>query len=673
MSTVLTRSLPMPGILWGDYPERGPDADESGIAARLDGAWQALHTAASGQRGVPYRHFARRVAAHAASIDFTDRCGWERRLHALRAGLARHGLTETLALEAFALAAVACERTLGLRPFATQLEAARVMLDNRLAEMATGEGKTVAVALAAAVAALAGTPVHVITANDYLAARDARALHDFYRACGLKSDAVTQPMDRDARRRAYRADIAYCTAKELAFDYLRDGRARPRGMSDLGRRARRLGGAGAAIPATVLRGLCMAIVDEADTVLIDEARMPLVLSQGAGQDAGQDAERADAAAFLAGALGLARTLRAGADFNLQADRRVTLTTAGVQKVGAWPAATGPYASQRRHREDMLCLALAALHVYERDRDYVVRAGKVLIVDDSTGRAAPGRAWSRGLHQLIELKEDCAPGRAYATVAQITYQRFFRRYLRLAGMSGTLNGAERELAAVYGLSVVRIAPRTPSKRTRSRLQLFADRAALWHAVARRARAVHGEGRPVLIGTASVADSEQLSHTLAAAGLPHAVLNARQDEAEADLVAIAGNLNRITVATSMAGRGTDIRLGAGVAERGGLHVILCQHNGARRIDRQFSGRCARNGQPGSVDTMLALDGALFTRWLPRWWLRIAGSHARMPAWLLRLTAALPQWLEERHQCAQRRTLCRLDAQRESELDFCQRTAS
>ena len=665
MSTVLTRSLPMPGILWGDYPERGPEAEQSGIVARLDGAWRTLRTAMSGYHKAPDRHFARQVAAHAATIDGEDSPAWTRRLLALRASLARHGLNDATALEAFALAALACERALGLRPFATQLEAARVMLDNRLAEMATGEGKTVAVALAAAVAALAGTPVHVITANDYLAARDAHALRDFYRACGLRADAVTQPMDRDARRYAYGADIAYCTAKELAFDYLRDGLARPRGMSDLGRRARRLGAAAAAAPATILRGLCMAILDEADTVLIDEARMPLVLSQGA--------EEVDAAAFLASALGLARTLRDGADFNVHADRRVTLTTAGVQKVGAWPAATGPYASQRRHREDMLCLALAALHLYERDRDYVLRAGKVFIVDDSTGRAAPGRAWSRGLHQLIEIKEDCAPGRAYATVAQITFQRFFRRYLRLAGMSGTLNGAERELGAIYGLTVVRIAARTPSRRACSRLQLYANRAALWHAVARRAREVHDAGRPLLIGTASVAESEQLSHTLAAAGLPHAVLNARQDEAEADLVANAGNLLRITVATSMAGRGADIRLGPGVGERGGLHIILCQHNGARRIDRQFIGRCARNGQPGSVDTMLALDGALFTRWLPGWWLRIARKHARMPAWLLRLTAALPQWLEERHQCAQRRTLCRLDSQRESELEFCQRTAS
>ena len=665
MSIALTRSLPMPGILWGDYPERGPDADDSGVVARLDSLWRTLHTALSGHRNARYRQFARQVAARVATIDGDDSPAWAHRLHALRSGLARHGLNDTMALEAFALAALACERTLGLRPFATQLEAARVMLDNRLAEMATGEGKTIAVALAAAVAALAGTPVHVITANDYLAARDAHALRDFYRACGLSTGAVTQPMDRDARRRAYAADIAYCSAKELAFDYLRDGLARPRGIGDLGRRARRLGGAGAAAPAPVLRGLCMAIIDEADTVLIDEARMPLVLSQGAQED--------DSAAFLADALGLARTLRDGADFNLQADRRVTLTTAGVQKVTSWPETTGPFASQRRHREDAVCLALAALHVYERDRDYVVRADKVLIVDDNTGRAAPGRAWSRGLHQLIELKEACTPSRAYATVAQITFQRFFGRYLRLAGMSGTLNGAERELAAIYGLCVVRFAPRTPPRRKRSHLQLHGDRAALWHAVARRAREVHGEGRPLLIGTASVADSEQLSRVLAAAGLPHAVLNARQDEAEAELVANAGNPDRITVATSMAGRGADIRLGAGVAERGGLHIILCQHNGARRIDRQFIGRCARNGEPGSVDTMLALDSALFTRWLPGWWLRIAGSHARVPAWLRRLTAAVPQWLEERHQCAQRGALCRLDSLRESELDFCQRTAS
>ena len=660
-----SRHLPMPGILWGDYPQRAADAEASGLVARLDRAWNALGLRLPGTRGAAYRRFATRVGARAVSLDCADRDAWQKRLHAVRAGLARHGMNEALALEAFALAAVACRQTLGFTPYASQIEAARAMQEQQLAEMATGEGKTVAVAVAAAVAALAGTPVHVITANDYLAARDAKALQDFYRACGLTVAAVTQPLDRGARRAAYGADITYCSAKELAFDYLRDGMLRPRAQSDLGRRARRLAAGQDSTSGTLLRGLCMAIIDEADTVLIDEARMPLVLSQAAQQG--------DSAAFFSSAVKLARTLEAGIDFKLQAERRVTLAAAGVAKIAAWQAALGPYVDQRRHREDTLCQALAALHLYRRDRDYVVREGVVTIVDEHSGRAAPGRVWSRGLQQLIELKEGCAPGRAVETIAQITFQRFFKRYLRLAGMSGTLRGAERELRAVYGLGVVRIAPRTPPRRIVAPLQLHADPAKLWQAVAQRVGAIHATGRPLLIGTASVAESMQLSQALAAAHLPHAVLNARHHQDEAALVACAGDAGRITVATGMAGRGTDIRLGPGVAERGGLHVILCQHNSARRIDRQFIGRAARNGEPGSVDTMLALDGPLFKRWLPRRWREFLLGRAQPPAWLARLTATLPQRLEERLQRSQRRTLERLDKQRERALDFCQRTAA
>ncbi|MBL8378491.1 MAG: preprotein translocase subunit SecA [Burkholderiales bacterium] len=663
--TSASPALPMPGVLWGDYPERAADPAPRGIIARLDRAWQGLARYASGWPAARRRRFALRVLAHATARQDCAGPDLTRHAAALRANLARQGFDEANLLEAFALAVLASEEALGFKPYATQIEAARVMLDNRLAEMATGEGKTVAVAMAAAVAALGGIPVHVITANDYLAARDARELASFYRVFGLRADAVTQPMDRAARHRAYRADITYCSAKELAFDYLRDTLCRPRGMSDLRQRARRLSASDGAAAAPVLRGLCMAIIDEADTVLIDEAGMPLVLSRGA--------QSADSAAFLAGALALAQTLSQDADFEVQPDRRATLTAAGADKVAAWPAAPGRYGEQRRHRENIVCLALGALHVYRRDRDYVVRAGKVLIVDDHTGRTAPGRAWSRGLQQLIEIKEACTPSAALETIAEITFQRFFRRYLRLAGMSGTLSGARRELGAVYGLAVESIAPRTPSLRTCSRPVLHADGAALRDAVVRRAREVHATGRPLLIGTASVAESEALSCTLADAGLPHAVLNARQDQAEAALVAQAGELGRITVATSMAGRGTDIRLGHGVAERGGLKVILCQHNGARRIDRQFIGRAARNGEPGSVDIMLSLDSPLFARWLPRWWLSLAARHASLPAWLLHLTTALPQWLEEHHRAAQRRRLLELDIRRERELDFCQRTAS
>ena len=384
---VSAHRLPSPGMRWGDYPER-PTSATSGVIGRLEQACATLWMASFARRNAPYRRFASRVLAHATTLRREDDGAHAARLATLRAGLARDGLDERNALEAFALVALACERALAMTPFETQIAAARVMLDNRLVEMATGEGKTMAVALAAAVAALGGTPVHVITANDYLAERDAAALQGFYRACGLSVAAVTQSMKRDARCAAYDASVAYCTARELAFDYLRDGLAQPRAQTALGRRAQRLGKGHSATRATVLRGLCMAIIDEADTVLLDEARMPLVISQAA--------EDSDSTQFLAGVLHLAGTLRQGADFHLEAGRRVVLGESAADQANTWQAPPSLYASQRRHREATLCQALAALHVYQHDRDYVVREGKVLIVDDSTGRSAPGRDLAVGL-------------------------------------------------------------------------------------------------------------------------------------------------------------------------------------------------------------------------------------------------------------------------------------
>jgi preprotein translocase subunit SecA len=574
---------------------------------------------------------------------------------------------EAALLEATCLAAQALQASLGLTPYATQLVAARVMLDGRLAEMATGEGKTVAIGLAAAVAALGGTPVHVVTANDYLAARDAAALAPFYAALGLRVGVVTQPLEQAARREAYRCDVTYCTAKELAFDYLRDGLARPRHGGGLAVRARRMlddaagaaaGGATRGTP--LLRGLCMAIIDEADTVLIDEARVPLVLSEAAGA--------AGDAAFLLAVLACARTLEKGEHFQLQpAQGSAVLTEAGRQRVQDCSLGGQALHANLRHQHDSVQTALAALHLYERDRDYVVRDGKVLIVDETTGRSAPGRAWSRGLHQWVELREGVALTTRNTTVTQITFQRFFRRYVRLAGMSGTVSGSAGELRAVYGLSTVRVPLRLPSRRVTLPLALLPDHAHLWETVLQATAAVHASGRPVLIGTGSVAESEQLSARLSAAGLPHVVLNARQDKAEGDIVAAAGRRGRITVATSMAGRGTDIMLEPGVAQLGGLYVILCQHNSSRRIDRQFRGRCARQGQPGTVLTLLSTASPLFARWLPAWWINRAVRAGGVSQWVRDFTAFLPQWLEEFSQCRQRQMLCRLDEQTERELTF------
>ena len=648
------RSLATPGLLFGAYPERF-DPRPGAFSQLLRQAGSALAHAAN-LRTPRLRAFVAAVGALDAKFAAMGPAALREFAQQLRGQLSHCGLSEELLTQSFALIRALAVQELGLRPFDTQLMAARVMLDNRLAEMATGEGKTLAAAICAASAALAGIPVHVVTVNDYLVARDAQWLAPLYESLGLRVGHVVAELDSEARRIAYGCDITYCTAKELVFDYLRDRVLRGPRQSDLQLRAARLR-AGDATAAPLLRGLCMAIVDEADSVLIDEARVPLILARSA-TNAGECEHHRQA-------LEMARCLRVGVDYQLDAPRRsARLTEQGLQRVETLSEGLSGVWLNRSHCEQTLCTALSALHLYRNERDYLVHDGAVVIVDEATGRLAPGRVWSRGLHQLIELKEGLEPTGEQVTAAQITYQRYFARYLRLAGMSGTLREARSELSSVYGLDVVKIALRRADRRVSMGARLVRDRRTQLREVSALAQRISGSGRPVLIGTDSVADSESLSLELARAGLAHQVLNARHDQREAQIVAQAGQSGRITVATNMAGRGTDIALGQGVAELGGLHVICCQHNAARRIDRQLIGRCARQGDPGSAQTLVALDSALMATALPSW-LRKGLGRLEPPSWLVRLLLRVPQWRQERQQRAQRRALQRQDLHAEREL--------
>ena len=349
----------------------------------------------------------------------------------------------------FVLVCRALQRTLQITPYACQIVAARIMLDGRVAEMATGEGKTVAIGIAAAVAALKRTPVHVVTANDYLASRDSDQLAPFFSSLGLTTGAVTQPMEIADRRLSWGRDITYCSAKELVFDHLRESLSGTAGLSDLERRARQLSGV-ERVGIPLLRGLRMAIVDEIDTVLIDEASVPLVLSRRPTDSPQQD--------FLEQAASQAARLRAGYHFDFSAESTdALLTSAGRRELQAWPPSTHAVYNQKRHRETTVALALTALHKLQRDRDYLVVNDQVTIIDETNGRAAIGRAWSRGLHQLVEIKEGCSLTRQNETVAKITYQKFFPRYAHLSGMSGTVRGCAYELASIYGLSVAAVPP------------------------------------------------------------------------------------------------------------------------------------------------------------------------------------------------------------------------
>jgi preprotein translocase subunit SecA len=583
------------------FPERedkdtsAPDLVALRLLARLRG-WFA-------------RPAAREVARLAAALDADGAALRALDDQALRAALKASAPAATRDLDpaalrrALLLAGEVARRTLGMQPYPAQLFGAMTLLRGQLAEMQTGEGKTLTAGVAACIAGAAGVPVHVVTVNDYLAGRDAESMGPLLAFAGLGVGVIRHGIEREERARAYACDVTYCTNKELVFDYLRDRVAARGRASSAQLRARRLFGDPA--PAPLLRGLHFAIVDEADSILVDEARTPLILAEKVGE--------VEYAPAFGQALELASAFQRAAHYELDAARSaLRLTDEGRRHLARLTAGRPAPWSAAHAREHLVVQALRALHLFHRDRQYLIDdEGKVQIIDEYTGRVLPGRTWEQGLHQMIEVKEGVALSEQTQTLARITYQRFFCRYLRLAGMTGTAREMAGELAAVYRLETVTVPTHRPCVRVRLPDQLLGDEAQKWEAVARWIANRHARGQPVLIGTRSVEHSERLSHVLQRQGLVHAVLNARQDAAEAAIVARAGEPGAITVATNMAGRGTDIALGEGVAAQGGLCVVLTEFHESPRIDRQLFGRCARQGDPGSAIAIVALDDELFTR--------------------------------------------------------------
>jgi len=524
----------------------------------------------------------------------------------LRVQLRRDGFNEQSVARAFALIREVSERTIGQRHYDVQILGGWVLLNGLIAEMETGEGKTLTATLPAATAALAGIPVHVITVNDYLTARDAQWMAPVYEKLGLTVGVIVHGKDPSARRAAYGCDITYCTNKELTFDYLRDRIALGRNESHIQLAIEKLSGQGARAKQLNLRGLFYAIVDEADSVLVDEARTPLIIS-GAGP-AGPEREMYETA------LELAARLTQDVDFRMDPrERHLELTDKGLDRLADWADELPPLFKGERRREELVRQALVATLLFHRDSHYLVRDNKVHIIDEYTGRILADRTWEQGLHQMVETKEGCPLSNQQTSVARITYQRFFRRYLWLAGMTGTAKEVAGELWSVYGLPVVRVPTHRPVRRKNTGDQVFATEAEKWVAIVERVRGLHAIGRPVLIGTRSVAASEKLSAMLQVAGVEHQLLNARQDKQEAEIVAQAGQRGRVTVATNMAGRGTDIKLGPGVLELGGLHVIATELHESARIDRQLFGRCGRQGDLGTVEAIVSLEDELIRVYL------------------------------------------------------------
>lgn len=588
-----------PGLYSGLYPERQEKAAET-----LEKIWHWI-------KGSAGRIFDTGESDFKTVISMVSHHGIEmgsasiQSLQAERAEISRDlrkkGLTFASCTRSFALVREMAHRTLTLKPYGTQILAAWTMLHGRLAEMETGEGKTLAASLAAATAAFAGIPVHIITVNDYLVERDAEFLRPLYESLGLTVAFVTQDMTLDARKKAYNCDIVYCSNKQISFDYLRDrlqmGNTRSRLRMDL----EPLYAENSHQKNFLLRGLCFAIIDEADSILIDEARTPLILTQQIDNTA--------EFTIYAQAMELAREMEINQHFVLDPTRRTALLTRSGQNFLSirYPKGKGIWQSSRM-REELVLKALYATHMLVIDKDYLVQDDKVMIIDANTGRTMPDRSWERGLHQMVELKERCPLTPVNEQLGRITYQRFFRRYLRLGGMTGTAKEVRSELWSVYRLGVQRIPLNCPSQRRKLATRVFKDMEDKWDAIVKRTKDCQDQGRPVLIGTSSVAESELLSRVLTRQNIFHQVLNARQNEAEARIVAMAGRHARVTVSTNMAGRGTDIPLGDGIAPRGGLHIISTCRNESGRIDRQLYGRCARQGDPGTFETFLCLEDSL-----------------------------------------------------------------
>jgi len=566
---------------------------------------------------------------------------------------------------AFAIVREVAFRQLGERPFLVQVAGALTMDAGCIAEMATGEGKTLTATMPATIAGWRGRGCHVITVNDYLARRDAEWMGRIYRFCGLSVAHVEQEMPDPERRAAYQADITYCTNKEVTADFLRDrlSLGRLRGLTSA-LLNKIVGGAGSGTDRLVQRGLHYAIVDEADSVLIDEAVTPLIIS-------GEAPNEEQVEAFLE-AVELAGRLEPRRDYRLdERYREVDLTDEGRERLTAAAAdLRGLWAGARR-REELVVQALTARHFYLRDKQYVVNEDKVVIVDEFTGRLMPDRTWRDGLHQAIEAKERLTVNPPKDTYARISFQRFFRVYRKLSGMTGTAAEAWREFWQIYHLPVVVIPTNQPCIR-----KVLPDRAFLaeqgkWQAMVEEISHVHSLGRPILVGTRSVRASEHLSAMLRASGLEHQVLNAVRHAEEAQIVAGAGQPGRITVATNMAGRGTDIKLGRGVIEGGGLHVLASERHEAGRIDRQLFGRAARQGDPGSAQAFVSLEDELVRRHAPHLSSlvrgRAPGAGGEISFGLARRVFDLAQRRAERLALRQRKGVLRTDSWLDEYLGF------
>lgn len=497
-----------------------------------------------------------------------------------KARLAKGETLDDILPEAFAVIREASRRVLGMRHFDTQLIGGIILHRGNIAEMCTGEGKTLVATAPGYLNALEGKGVHVITVNDYLAKRDSEWMGQVYKFLGLSVGLIIHDLDFNQRKIAYNSDITYGTNNEFGFDYLRDNMV-------------------TSLDQMVQRPLHYCLIDEVDSILIDEARTPLIIS-GPGQ------KSTDAYYTVAK---LVPQLKKEEDYTIdEKQKTVAPTEAGVAKMEKLLHVENLYDAENLELNHLFTQALRAQTMMTRDKDYVVKDGEVVIVDEFTGRLMYGRRYSDGLHQAIEAKEGLEVQRESQTLATITFQNYFRMYDKLAGMTGTAKTEEQEFIKIYGLPVLQVPTNKPIQRKDLPDVIFKNKRGKYKAVVREVERRHATGQPMLIGTTSIEQSEELSHMLDQANIPHSVLNAKYHEREAAIVALAGQKGAVTIATNMAGRGTDISLGEGVAELGGLAIIGTERHESRRIDNQLRGRAGRQGDPGSSQFFLSLEDDL-----------------------------------------------------------------
>jgi len=494
--------------------------------------------------------------------------------------LANGATLDDLLVEAFAVVREVARRTLFMRPFDVQIIGGIVLHEGKIAEMKTGEGKTLAATMPIYLNALTGKGVHVVTVNDYLAKRDAEWMGPIYRFLGLSVGVIVHGLSDEERRAAYNADITYGTNNEFGFDYLRDNMK-------------------FSLEEYVQRDFNYAIVDEVDSILIDEARTPLIIS-GPSEESTDKYYRINQ---------IIPRLKAEKDYNVdEKTRTVVLTEEGIAKVESLLKVNNLYDPKNIELLHHVNQALKAHTLFKRDIDYVVKDGQVIIVDEFTGRLMPGRRYSDGLHQALEAKEHVKIESENQTLASITFQNYFRMYKKLAGMTGTADTEAEEFKKIYNLDVVVIPTNMPMIRVDYPDVIYKTEAEKFNAVVNEIKELNKIGRPVLVGTISIEKSEKLSKYLTRAGIKHHVLNAKHHEREAEIIAQAGQRGMVTISTNMAGRGTDIKLGEGVAELGGLHILGTERHESRRIDNQLRGRAGRQGDKGSSRFYLSLEDDL-----------------------------------------------------------------